>query len=149
MTFKKGESGNPQGRPQGIIDKRSELGELLKPHASALVEKAVELALEGDVNALRLCLERLIPKAKDETINLVLQAQDLTKPELLLNINSMVINAVSGGELTPEKGKTITGIIEAQRKLLETVNIEGRLTALEKREKRGSDFLKLSCEGDN
>ncbi len=129
--FEKGQSGNPQGRPTGILDKRSELTGLLKPHASALVDKAVELALEGDVNALRLCLERLIPKAKDETINLVLQAQDLTKPELLLNINSMVINAVSKGELTPEEGKTITGIIEAQRKLIETASLSGRLAALE------------------
>ena len=132
MPFKKGKSGNPEGRPQGIIDKRSELADLLKPHAAALVEKAVELALGGDVNALRLCLERLIPRAKDETINLVLQTDDLTKPESLLNINSLVINAVSSGKVTPEEGKTISGIIEAQRKLFETVNLESRINALER-----------------
>lgn len=66
MTFKKGISGNIQGRPKGIVDKRIELRSLLVPHAEALVNKAVELALAGDSNALRLCIDRLIPKAKDE-----------------------------------------------------------------------------------
>ncbi len=131
MPFKEGESGNPNGRPKGIIDKRSELAGLLKPHAPELVEKAVELALEGDVNALRLCLERLIPKAKDETINLVIKAEDLTQPELLLNINSTAINAVSSGEITPSEGKAISAIIDGQRKLIEIVGIDKRLAALE------------------
>jgi hypothetical protein len=129
--FEKGKSGNPDGRPHGITDKRSELLGLLKPHAPALIQKVVDLALDGDTNALRLCMERLIPKAKDETINLVIKADDFTKPELLLNINSLVINAVSKGELTPEEGKTITGIVEAQRKLVETTNLNGRISALE------------------
>lgn len=131
MAFEKGQSGNPKGRPHGIIDKRSELVGLLKPHAPALVNKAVEMALAGDVNALRLCLERLIPKAKDETINLVVKAEDLTKPDLLLEINSMAINAVSSGDITPSEGKTVAAIIEGQRKLIEVVELEKRLTELE------------------
>lgn len=37
--------------------------DLLLPHAPALLAKAVELALNGDIQALRLCIERLLPKA--------------------------------------------------------------------------------------
>ena len=48
-TFKKGQSGNPAGKPKGAKDKRTELRELLKPHAEKLVKKAVDMALAGDV----------------------------------------------------------------------------------------------------
>jgi hypothetical protein len=62
MKFQKGQSGNPNGRPPGCTNKRSQLAKLLEPHAEALINKAVELALSGDTHALRLCLDRLIPK---------------------------------------------------------------------------------------
>lgn len=63
--YKPGESGNRSGKKPGTINKRTQLAKLLEPHAEALVNKAVELALNGDSNALRLCIDRLIPKAKD------------------------------------------------------------------------------------
>ena len=48
MKYTKGKSGNPKGRPRGIRDKRVELRSLLEPHAAELVQKAVELAKDGD-----------------------------------------------------------------------------------------------------
>ena len=33
MTFQSGQSGNPSGRPKGIIDKRAKLREKLESHA--------------------------------------------------------------------------------------------------------------------
>lgn len=62
--FEKGQSGNPAGRPKGIADKRTELKSLLEPHAPALVQKVVEKALNGDMQALKICIDRLIPPAK-------------------------------------------------------------------------------------
>ncbi|MES2728985.1 MAG: DUF5681 domain-containing protein [Pseudomonadota bacterium] len=61
MTFIAGRSGNPNGRPKGAGDKRTEMRSLLEPHAPALIEKAVQMALAGDVTALKLCLDRIIP----------------------------------------------------------------------------------------
>lgn len=66
--YKPGESGNRSGKKPGTINKRTQLAKLLEPHAEALVNKTVELALNGDSNALRLCIDRLIPKAKDGAI---------------------------------------------------------------------------------
>ncbi len=66
MTFKRGQSGNPDGRPPGIPDKRTALRELLLPHADALVGKAVERALAGDASALRICIEPDHPGGKGQ-----------------------------------------------------------------------------------
>ena len=68
MSFQKGQSGNPSGRPKGTKDKRTELRELLQPHAPALIEKAVEMALEGDTTALKMCLDRIIPAMRSVEI---------------------------------------------------------------------------------
>lgn len=60
--FVKGQSGNPNGRPKGVVDCRNQLKKLLLPHAEALIKKATELALEGDTTALKMCLDRIMPK---------------------------------------------------------------------------------------
>jgi hypothetical protein len=72
MPFKTGQSGNPAGKPKGTKDKRTELRELLKPHAPELVAKVVQMAKDGDAAALRICIDRLIPpiKAVEEPIEL-------------------------------------------------------------------------------
>jgi hypothetical protein len=63
-------SGNPNGRPKGLQDKRTELRGLLAPHAKDLINQAVELAKAGDSSALRLCIDRLVPpvRAKEEAV---------------------------------------------------------------------------------
>lgn len=64
--FQKGRSGNPSGKKPGILNKRTQLTRQFEVHAEALINKTVELALEGDVTALKLCIERLVPKANDK-----------------------------------------------------------------------------------
>ena len=64
MKFEKGKSGNPKGKPKGAKDKRTELRALLEPHAPALIQKAVDMALAGDTVALKLCLDRIIPSMR-------------------------------------------------------------------------------------
>ena len=60
--------GNP-GRPRGARHKATQAAlALLDGEAEALTRRAVELALEGDTTALRLCLERIAPPRKDAPI---------------------------------------------------------------------------------
>jgi hypothetical protein len=66
MTFIKGLSGNPAGRPKGIIDKRSELRNLLEEHSQDILKKLVERAIVGEPGALKLCVERLLPRIKTD-----------------------------------------------------------------------------------
>jgi len=68
MPFEKGKSGNASGRPPGSRNKTMLAMEvLLDGQMEALTQKAVDLALEGDTTALRLCLERICPPRKEST----------------------------------------------------------------------------------
>ena len=118
MTFKPGQSGNPKGRPQGSKHKATIAAQsLLDGEAQALTKKAVELAKAGNVVALRLCLERLIPIRKDQSIKL-----KLPKLENLADIPKVleaVLKAVAQGEITPGEGQAVAAMLEAYRRGVE------------------------------
>lgn len=62
--FKKGKSGHPKGRPPGSRHKATLAPlALLEGEASMLTRRAIDAALGGDMVALRLCLERIVPPA--------------------------------------------------------------------------------------
>jgi hypothetical protein len=129
--FKTGQSGNPGGRPKGALNKATLASQaLLEGEAEALTRKVVELAKNGNLMALRLCLERLLPPRKDRPINFTLpkmaEAQDL--PPAL----GAILDAVALGEITPGEGQTLALIIDSYRKGLEAADLEPRVAALEK-----------------
>jgi len=125
--FQKGQSGNPAGRPKGTKDAIVAMRELLVPHAPALVQKAVEMALNGDAAALRICVDRLIPpaKARDESVSLPLGEGSLTEK------GNAVLTALGNGELAPDVATAVLQGIAAQVRIIETDEISRRLDALE------------------
>ena len=70
--FTKGQSGNPAGRPIGSKNKCTQFRELLEDDLPELVSVLREKALEGDMNAMRLLLERLVPKV--QVVDMSMQA---------------------------------------------------------------------------
>lgn len=121
--------GNP-GKPKGTRHKATVAAqELLDGEAEALTRKAVELALEGDTTALRLCLERIAPPRKDAPLKVDLPELH-TAADAVAGI-SAIISAVASGQLTPAEGAAMTGLIEAHRRTLEVSELEARLTAME------------------
>ena len=125
--FKKGRSGNRAGRPKGIKDRRVKYRELLEPHAKVLVKKAVQLALDGDTTALRLCLDRVIPtiKTKDEPIKLDCLTGTLTEQ------GQVIIQAMGSGTLVPSEAATMLQALAAQARITELEVLEQRLRTLE------------------
>jgi hypothetical protein len=119
MTFAPGQSGNPTGRPKGITDSRSEMRTLLQPHAKDLIEKLIELAKTGEPSALRLCIERLIPRLKpDDSINFDLPEGNLDNPDNMLTIAQNITAAVASGQLSIEEAEQFTAFIERQRRVI-------------------------------
>jgi len=95
------------------------------------MRKAVELALEGDRSALRLCIERLLPPAKERTVNLELP--ELSTAQGTLVAVRKVLEAVSEGKLTLTEAQGVVSLLEVQRKAIETVEMESKIRELEVR----------------
>src|ERR1017187_10628489 len=106
-----GSSGNAAGRPIGSRNKSTlYLEELMSSDGEALVQKAKELALEGDTTALRLCLERICPPRKERTINLELPV--VRDGQGHSAVVSAILRAVGDGHITPGEGESLVRMVE-------------------------------------
>jgi hypothetical protein len=131
MTFKPGQSGNPKGKAKGTLHKATRAAlELLEGDLEAVTQVCIDKAKAGDLLAVRLILDKLLPNRRERSVNLKLPrvkgAQDL--PQAL----EAVMQAVTVGELTPGEGQALTAMLEGYRKGLELTDLEARLTALER-----------------
>jgi hypothetical protein len=122
-------AGNP-GRPPGTRHKATQaILTLLDGEAEGLTRKAVDLALAGDVAALRMCLDRVAPARKDAPVTFALPAMTCARDAA--QAAGAVLGAVSEGELTPTEGAHVMALVETWRRTFETTEIEARLAALE------------------
>ena len=128
--FKPGQSGNPKGKPRGARHRATLAAqELLDGEAEALSRKAIELAMDGDTVALRLCLERIAPRRTDSPVSFPMP--DMTSSVDASQAMAGIVRAVADGDLTPSEGATVAGLVETFRKTLETEDLERRITKLE------------------
>ncbi len=126
--WKPGESGNPKGKPPGT-------GEVAKLRAAIgsrvpeLLAAMMTLALDGDVGAARLLLERAIAplKAAEQTQALSLPNGTLTEQ------GRAVLAAVAAGELAPGQGAQLLTAFGTLGKIAEIDELAARITLLEKK----------------
>jgi Family of unknown function (DUF5681) len=128
MTFKKGQSGYPKGRPKGIIDKRMRLNKALMGNADALLAVATAKALEGDPQMLTTLLSRLMPTLKPEgaPVQFALDTSLPTSKQL-----EQILQAVANGQLTIEKASEMARVITslADVRAIENSGGDGALVA--------------------
>jgi Family of unknown function (DUF5681) len=129
--FQKGQSGNPDGRPKGSRNATTlALENLLDGQATALTQKAIDLALAGDMAALRLCLDRILPPRKDRPVTFTLPPIDSAQDAAATV--SAVLAAVAAGEITPADAGEISKLIESYVRAFETAELAERLDRLER-----------------
>ena len=118
--------GNP-GRPRGARNKSTLAAmALLEGEAEALTRKAVELALGGDTVALKLVLDRILPRERPVALNLPLRTLgDLDRA------TEVIRTALARGRISPSEMGVLVGLVEARRRLLETTELEQRIAVLE------------------
>lgn len=132
--FKKGESGNPNGRPRGA-SQAAKLRQAIENDLQDIIQALVEKAKEGDTAAAKLLLDRVVPAIKP-----VQQAAsvDALKGKSLSQQGSTIIEAMGSGELTPEQAQAMLSGLASLSKIREADEIERRLTKLEKEHKDGN-----------
>ncbi|WP_426265159.1 hypothetical protein [Sphingomonas sp. PWP1-2] len=121
--------GNP-GRVPGSRNRATvAAAAMLDGDAEALTRKAIELGLEGDTVALRLCLERLVPPRKDSPI--VFDLPPVTTAADVVSASAAVLSAVGAGEISPDEAGRVMTLLTAHRAIIETSDHAERLAALE------------------
>jgi hypothetical protein len=130
MVWKKGESGNPTGKPAGARNKATIMVQaIMERGAQEITDAVVTAAKGGDLSAARLVLERLLPPARERPIFLELPSTDTA--EGVAQAQGAILQAVAAGELLPGEAATLAGVVEARRKAVETLELEQRIAALE------------------
>lgn len=128
--WRKGQSGNPMGKPQGSRHKATLAAEaLLDGEAEALTRKAVEMALAGDATAMRLCLERILPPRKERPV--ALNMPPIKTARDLIPVTSALVEAVGSGELTPGEGADLSRLIANIAQAIEVTDLEERIEQIE------------------
>ena len=126
--FERGQSGNPQGRRAGSTNQRTRgLFATLDPQGPALVAKVVDLALAGDITALKLCLDRLLPALKPCELPVTLP--DL--PESLTDQGKAILQAMADAQVTPSQAAALLQALGTQARIEEVDHLRARVEALE------------------
>ncbi len=120
MAYQPGQSGNINGRPKGSLNKRTQLTILLAERAEELINRVIDLALSGDAHAMRLCVERLIPKARADSLTAHLPELDTSNHESSLEITSEIVKSVLRGDITTDEGKKLIEMIEAHQRRVDS-----------------------------
>ena len=131
--FKKGVSGNPNGRPIGARNKASLLAEkLLSENIEDICTSVVESAISGNMQAAKIILDRLLPTRKDSPVNLKLPTIKSSKD--IIDAISTVTKAVSKGVISPMEGEAIAKILNFNAAALEMHDFDNRLAQLENKD---------------
>ncbi len=133
--FRKGTSGNPAGRKKGSKNRMTMAAEhLLEGEAQKLTRRAIDLALAGDVTALKLCLERLIPRRHERSVTFPLPR--VATPKDASAALARIMEGVSSGELAAGEARSLAHLVGVVVASHEAVDVERRLTMLEERNSR-------------
>lgn len=131
----RGVSGNPAGRPRGSGNRAHvQLRAILLEDAERIVQRVSELALEGDMTAAKMILDRILPR------RICVPIADFDLPAMktaddVCNAIGAIASAALDGRISPPDAAALAQIVETFRRSIETLDHERRIAELEERRK--------------
>ncbi|MBK5965720.1 hypothetical protein CCR95_16935 [Thiocystis minor] len=126
MPFVKGKSGNPSGRPAGIVS-QMKLRQSIEKDIPAILAAMVEQAKAGDTQAARLLLDRTLPSIKpmDQPVTLPLAGDDLASD------GRAILTATGNADITPEQASRLLAGLGSLARVVEVGELIKRIESLE------------------
>jgi hypothetical protein len=87
------------------------------------------LAENGDIAAIRICMDRLAPAGKDEPVDVGLPP--IEKPADGIAAAQAIVAAVAAGDLTAAEAAGLAKVVDVYVRAVETKELDERLTKLE------------------
>jgi hypothetical protein len=127
--FEKGKSGNAKGRPKSMT--ATLLRQAINNDMPDILNKLIELAKGGDVQAIKLVLERVCPALKPQAVPI-----NLPFVESLAGQGNEIIRATMQGKIPPDIGSQLITALANQAKVIEIDELTKRIEVLEQSSER-------------
>ena len=95
-----------------------------------LTRKAIDLAKGGDMQALKLCMDRIVPPRRDRPVTFTLPT--IEGPADAVTAMAAVLRAAADGELTPMEAGDVAKLLDVYVRTLETSELAKRIDQLER-----------------
>ena len=125
MTFKAGQSGNLAGRPPKSRVETTRAG--LYKHVPAITAAVIQKAVDGDIQAARLILDRVIPplKADARTVQII----EVDDP---IEQAGIIMSAALSGKISPDSADSLINTLLTKAKLLTDAELAERVEKIQK-----------------
>lgn len=123
--FKKGQSGNPSGRPK---QESTRIREQLNQHSDEIVKVLLDKVREGDTAALKMALDRVSPALKPTSQKVQIEANS----DNLEDMSKALMQAIINGTYSTNTLKDITTSIGTLARVEEVTTLREKLESMEK-----------------
>ena len=124
-------SPNKNGRPRGVLDRRTKVTQALMDDAPKVARVVIDAALAGDVQAAGLVLSRVAPALRAQTERVEF---DFDASASVTEQAEAVLQAIADGKVAPDVGKQILEGISTLYGIKQIAELEARLQALEEKQ---------------
>ena len=124
--FRAGYSGNPAGRPRS---ESTALRLQMAERAEDVLQAVLEAALNGDMTAAKMILDRLVPPLRPHSESVSIPIEGGTGPAATAGA---ILGAAVAGSISPDAAVQLLSAAASLSRIIETEDLKARLEALER-----------------